>query len=90
MIMMDLMSVRLGMMGLSGVECGHDATQEGVEQRNGEGDVAVGGAIDHPLGDKLVANRAKAWGFPPKLCRDISGAIRAGTKFSHSPQVGLL
>ena len=35
----------------------HDAAQIGVEQRDGEGRVAVGGTVDHALDDELCPRR---------------------------------
>src|SRR5215467_14954767 len=68
---------------------GRDSLHELVEERDRESSISMGGAVDHAFGNQLASHRGYAGHAFPESLRDISGAMRSGTKFRHRPQVAL-
>jgi len=54
---------------------GHDPAHKFSEQRHGEGDVAVGGAIDHAFRDEFGTHRAEPADVDASSSGNIAGAV---------------
>ena len=68
----------------------HRAEHELVEQRHGEGHVAMRRAENHPFLNKLGSYRAKAVDFHAECVGDLAAAARARSKTGHGAQKPLL
>ena len=68
----------------------HDSAHKLLEQGHSERRVSMAWTPNHALRDQLVPGRPKGSHLAIQLFGDVTGAMRARTKFGHCPQVSFL